>query len=1134
MVRWLPFLTMRSLFMSDGLFFRRARTVLCLFFSAALFFTLATETATAAPQLNSDVPSRADVQSQLDLLNKQKVLTPQEKLSQRDLLRVLEFLDATERVKQESKQLEQQIRQAPVKQQQAIDGLEALRNGETDEQILASLQKLSLRQLEQRISDAMDAVQDDQLNLSAFNSQLIALQTQPERVQGTMLNAAQQIQQIRNQLSDPSTLRLTEQSMLNTQLALLNQTLDFQRHSLEANTALQDSLQKQRDYTTAHLAQLEHMLQLARRLASDKRLTISENTAKEVQETGTDVVDIQQDPLVKRELETNRELSKRLIEATEGLNELSQENFRVKNWLDRSLQSERNLKEQISVLKGSLLLSRILYQQQQSLPTEKLTLDVASRIADLRLEQFAVNEQRDALFKSNDEYIAGLLAESKEKSTEDITDALGQIIDARRDLLDQLNRQLGNQLAAAISLQINQKQLTNVNDYLQKTLTQQIFWVSSNRPINLTWFKELPGALKAQFSDMHFSVKTQDLVQGALKVLIVLLPLLLVLGVLRWRYRKIDESLQTLADEVGQLKRDTQLHTPKAIALTLLKVLPGASVILTLGFWMYRSDFSISAFLWELSWQFALFWVVIGLTYNMLAPGSVFERHFNISAAMCAHYRRQTRRLGLALLPLIFWSVLGEKAPLRLSTDVFGQIVIFFTLATLSVLVFPMCRDAWREKGAHTVRLVLVTALALAPVVLIVLTACGYFYTALRLAGRWIDSMYLLIVWNIIYYTALRGLSVAARRLAYRRALARRQSNAVVREGAEGNDVVEEPPLAMDQINEQSLRLTTMVLFLAFASILYWIWADLVTVIAYLDSVSLWNYSSTSGGSAVVQAVTLGNVLFALITAVVVYILMRNLPGLLEVVILSRLNMRQGSSYAITTVLTYVIMVIGVVIFFGSLGISWDKLQWLAAALSVGLGFGLQEIFGNFISGLIILFERPVRIGDTITIGNFSGSVSRIRIRATTITDFDRKEVIIPNKAFVTERLINWSLSDTVTRVLIKVGVAYGSDLEKVKQVLLQAAKENPRVMTDPEPMVFFLAFGASTLDHELRLYVRELRDRSYVVDELNRRIDQLCRENGINIAFNQLEVYLHDQQGNEVKEVSLTKKDADAGDCAP
>ncbi|MBV6695495.1 mechanosensitive ion channel, partial [Serratia quinivorans] len=132
----------------------------------------------------------------------------------------------------------------------------------------------------------------------------------------------------------------------------------------------------------------------------------------------------------------------------------------------------------------------------------------------------------------------------------------------------------------------------------------------------------------------------------------------------------------------------------------------------------------------------------------------------------------------------------------------------------------------------------------------------------------------------------------------------------------------------------------------------------------------------------------------------------------------------------------------------GILGVAWEKLQGLAAALTVGLGFGLQEICANFVSAIIILFERPVRIGDTVTIGSYSGTVSRIRIRATTVTDFDRKEVIIPNKAFVTERLINWTLSDTVTRIIIQVGVAYGSDLDKVKTILMKAAKDNPKVMT--------------------------------------------------------------------------------------
>ena len=168
------------------------------------------------------------------------------------------------------------------------------------------------------------------------------------------------------------------------------------------------------------------------------------------------------------------------------------------------------------------------------------------------------------------------------------------------------------------------------------------------------------------------------------------------------------------------------------------------------------------------------------------------------------------------------------------------------------------------------------------------------------------------------------------------------------------------------------------------------------------------------------------------------------------------------------------------------------------AALGVGLGFGLQEIFANFISGIIILFERPIRIGDVITIGELSGTVSRIRIRATTIIDFDRKEIIIPNKAFVTERLINWSLSDTVTRLIVTVGFAYGSDLKACREILETAARENSRVMSDPEPMILFMAFGASTLDHELRVYVKDIGDRLYATDELNRHIDELCRERGV------------------------------------
>ncbi len=372
----------------------------------------------------------------------------------------------------------------------------------------------------------------------------------------------------------------------------------------------------------------------------------------------------------------------------------------------------------------------------------------------------------------------------------------------------------------------------------------------------------------------------------------------------------------------------------------------------------------------------------------------------------------------------------------------------------------------------------------------------------------------------------MRGLTLVARKLAYQRAIERR---AMSKQEDTENEPIKEPPMTIELISQQSLRLTTMVLFIIFALAFYTIWSDFITIFSFLDSVNLWSYTATSAeGGNILQFVTLANLILALVIIIVSWVMTRNLPGLLEVLVLSRLKLRQGSTYAITTILTYIIVGIGAIASLGMIGVTWNKLQWLAAALTVGLGFGLQEIFANFVSGIILLFERPIRIGDTVTIGTYSGTVSKIRIRATTIVDFDRKEVIIPNKAFVTERLINWSLSDTVTRITIAIGVAYGSDLDKVKRVLLSAATNNSKVMTEPAPNVYFTSFGASTLDHELRFYVRQIGDRGVTSDEVNRAIDKLCRENDIDIAFNQLEVHLHNSKGDEVQEVKRTPKDSD------
>jgi potassium efflux system protein len=240
------------------------------------------------------------------------------------------------------------------------------------------------------------------------------------------------------------------------------------------------------------------------------------------------------------------------------------------------------------------------------------------------------------------------------------------------------------------------------------------------------------------------------------------------------------------------------------------------------------------------------------------------------------------------------------------------------------------------------------------------------------------------------------------------------------------------------------------------------------------------------------------------------------------------LTLDPGARHAITLLCRYAISAFGILLTFSAIGLSWSSLQWLVAALSVGLGFGLQEIVANFVSGLIVLFERPFRVGDVVTVGDTSGTVTRIRIRATTILDWDRRELIVPNKEFITGKLINWSLTDSITRVVIPVGIAYGSDTMMAEKLLMKAARGNPLVQNKPEPSALFLGFGDNCLNFELRVFVSSVQDRLTVTHQLHHAIEKTFREAGISIAFPQRDVHLELSKPLEVRlvaEKEATKK---------
>ncbi len=1080
---------------------------------------LASTTLFAAQQ--QELPTRASLDNKLTALNKRDTLTVAEKAQKDDIEQTITLLDAIDKEKIKLKDQDQSLTKAPAKLKEFARQLELLqKNDAQDTQALKTeISRLTQTQLDGRLTDLLSQLQSAQSDLGNANSQLTFLQTLPERAQSAMSQDYQRMQDIRNRLSglkqNNGEMTPSLRVKLNTELAFLQLQQEQRQKDLDNNTSQQDLYNKQRDFLTAQIAQLNNWVQLLQQQVSNKRLTLTEKT---VEESGTTQTDTSQalPSFIQKELKLNQQLSQQLIDATQGVNSLVQENIKVKNWLDRTTQTEQNLNEQISVLKGSLLLSKILYQQRQMLPDANLVRGSEEQIADLRLAQFDVNQQRDQLYQRN-EYIQKLLEKNKgDALTAEQMATLNEALDGRRELLEQLNKQLGQQLNLSINLQLNQQQLERVSKTLQSTLQQQIFWVSSNKPLDMAWLTALPGALMAQWQAVNISANLNNWLLESLKVFPAILLMLIIAGVMLWKRQAIQSRFEKLAKEVGQLRSDTHSHTPKAILLVFLRTIPGALLIMSGGLALVFSGLSTPLIIGELSFRMALAYMAFGSMRRMLKPDGLAQKHFGHDAQTVAHLRNALRYIWYTLLPLIFVATLGELDPSRLANDVVGQIICLVSLLFLSFELFTTVRKRPNNQQTGLWRNITALTFGLVPLILIGLLGFGYYYTALKLSARLIDSFYLVSVWVLLYETSLRGLSVAARRLAYRRALAKRQHQQRA-ENADGVEVSDDKPITLEQINEQTLRLVTVALTLVFAGAFYWLWSDLVAVIAYLDSITLWHHTVGTDGNAVLEAVSLRDLLGAGVIAMVTYILTRNLPGLLEVLVLSRLQLAQGTSYAITTILSYLLTATGTISTLSIIGMEWNKLQWLVAALSVGLGFGLQEIFANFVSGLIILFERPVRIGDTITVSGFSGTVNKIRIRATTITDFDRKEVIIPNRAFVTERLINWSLSDTITRVVLRIGVSYGSDLELTRRLLLQAAAENPRVMKEPAPSVYFLAFGASTLDHEMRFFVQELGDRNPALDELNRRIDHLFSEHGINIAFNQVEVTLKNVHGDVV-----------------
>lgn len=1063
--------------------------------------------------------------------NTKKLEQTEENKQQLQLLEdTLAFMTQTEKVKADNDALTAEITGAHKAIAASKANFEKLKA-----QTLPTSEKLAeqdisaLQALQEETQAALEKAQNE---LTATNTKLIAQNASPDKAQASLSANAKRKSALNTELAN-SALSDAAKNKIEAELALLDAQNSYSQTLLRGNEELSSLYNARLDEKKQAQQNQQQLLSQIQEALNIKLVQASKNKVEEAEKSQQKNKNT--NPIISKELDFNTTISEELLKKTTEISQLSQDNLRIKNVLDNLQQTQRNIEEQISSLQGTLVLSRIINKQRQSLPQDKVIKGLSKQIADLRVRVFDISEFKDSLVDTQ-AYISKL--ESREKTT--FTDAekaqLEEILQTRSKTLSELLKLLNNQLNLSINIELNQQQVKTISDALQQKLQQQSFWVKSNSEMDLEWFTRFPGlagyelteiSKKLDFSNWKDNLGLAGLLIGGLSLLTFFI---------RRQHDRIKQKLTKINNSMLTVPTDSQWNTPMAIFWTVVLCLPSTFMFLIVFVLVTYICFLDPTEVWPWGLKMAFYWLYFAFMLAMLRPNGIAYRHFNMPQSSNAVFRKILKHSVWVIGLLLNTSIFNNATEYGIAYDVIGQAMTVLVLISVLFVVVPGFRmgiatyqkAASYRRDAKPMLLGLVRILlVLAPIALIVLIVMGYYYTASQIIEHLVASYFAIVTWIIIRNMVYRGFNVSSRRLSYRRLQEKRalaQAKAQAQQNGQEQTVetedsalvLQDDAISVSDIKNQMLKITDLVLWTALFGLLYWVWSDLVTVAYYLKEITLWQQATTTEAGTVMESITLLNLLVAMIVLIVTYILVKNLGGLLETLVFSNLNLSQGTPYTITTIFTYLLIIIGASIAFASLGMSWSKLQWLFTALSVGLGFGMQEIFGNFVSGIIILFERPVRVGDMVTIGSFNGTVSKIRIRATTLIDNDRKEVIVPNKAFITERVVNWALTSSMTRLVITVGVAYGSDLELVKRLLLQAAEENEAVLKDPAPAAYFLSFGASTLDHELRVYVGQLSDRVRTIDALNRRIDELFMANNIEIAFNQLDIFIKNQATNE------------------
>ncbi|MEM8680620.1 MAG: mechanosensitive ion channel domain-containing protein [Planctomycetota bacterium] len=748
---------------------------------------------------------------------------------------------------------------------------------------------------------------------------------------------------------------------------------------------------------------------------------------------------------------------------------------------------------------------------------------------DKRAEQLIVEDPTNT---TADPVLFELLKEDTKELLEERLEILEPLQQAQRQLFDVLTETT-----------VDQDQLIKETEEFHAYIDQRVLWIQSALPLNIDLrFDELVlwasadtwiGILDSLREDFK---KHWPAYAAALCIFLVLTLASLRAG-------------HVLSDLAEQSRRSTcRQFLPTARALFITVVL-AARNMLPLAFFAWRLP-TASADPNALQLATTLTFVLAVVT-----PLEFFRQVARRDGLADAHFDWSERTVTL-LRTLLGWLV-----PLAATTVLVGSLLssedgsegttierlLFIVCALLVCRFLFMFMHPTRGLPASHLREypdgwiarlqpLWFSILVVAPVGFAVLSAAGYVYTAHELAWRAYCTIIVLSAITTLFALIARALLVNRRAAYIDQARQRYQAAEVEAARAAGDpptsegspdvllaEVVQsQDPLA--DIRSQTLqarRLMRALLMAASILAVWFTWSDVLPALDFMERWAPWQSTATvvefdelNGETVqrtVVDPVTYVDILIAAIVVVLSLVAARDIPGMAEIMVLNHLPLEKSVKYAITTLISYAIILAGLIISCKYVGLRWSQIQWMATALTFGLAFGLQEMFANFIAGIIILFERPIRVGDIVTLADVTGVVSRVQIRATTITNWDRKDYIVPNKDFITGRVLNWTLSDHVNRIVVNIGVAYGSDTRLAKQLITGIARKHPVVVDDPEPIVTFEGFGDSSLTFVLRSYIsmKDMPMRLTVIDELHTQIDDEFRKAGIEIAFPQQDLHI-------------------------